>query len=143
MSEKSLYQRFKEAQLIQSETVSQKPGRMRAKAMGWMWEAEMEVILTDGLRFIFYFWHHFHDDDGDEWSPSEKQLDAAWSTKFVPKTQSPTSKLTDAYWHTFYKDGHVYISKKGTFGGKRIKEEIIQEITDGSWESDPDLWMLI
>src|SRR5690348_16160971 len=64
---------LKEAQLIQTETFRQKLSRRREKTMGYMWEAEMEVKLIDGLRLIFYFWHHFHDDDGEEWYPSQKQ----------------------------------------------------------------------
>ena len=116
---------------------------MREKAMGYMWEGEMEAKLNDGITIIFNFWHHFHYDDGGKWCPPKEQLDAAWRAKFVPEDRSPTAQLRDASWHTIYEADHVYISKEGTFDGKRNKEEIRRKITDGSWEQDPDLWMLI
>lgn len=141
---RSLYLRLKGKDLIQEEKMTMQPGRRREKVMGFMWEGEMELVTKDGLKFKFFFWHHFHDDDGESWYPSQKELDEAWTTRFVPEERSPTAKLCDASWHTIYHDDHIYVSKKGTFGfeGKK-KEDIVASIQNGSWELDPDLWMLI
>ena len=143
MSENKLYLRLKQSNLIQNESFSTTPCRMREKAMGYMWEGEIKVTTIDGLKFVFFFWHHFHSDTGGDWHPSPNDLDAAWSPQFVPKQQSPTSELYDTYWHSFWVDNHLYVSKEGTFGGKRTKDEIIEKIKNGSWEKDSDLWMLI
>ena len=103
----------------------------------------MEVETIDGVILIFYMWHNFYYDDGGRWYPKQEELDKAWFLKFVPDNRSTKTIMRDATWHTIYEGTHVYISKKGTFHGGRNKEEIKTEIRDGSWEHDPDLWMLI
>lgn len=143
-SKKGLYMLLKENGRIQSETRTSGPYRSREKAMGFMWEGELEVTLTEGAKVRFYFWHHCHDDDGsDEWFPSESMLNQMWRPKFVPIGPSADSKRVDASWHTFYVGDHIYVSKLGTFASARNKEDIIKTIEDGSWKDDADLWCII
>lgn len=92
-----------------------------------MWQGELEITIIDGLKFVFHFWHHFHYDTGNDWQPSPNDLDAAWRLKFVPQERSPTSQLCAANWHSFWLDNHLYVSKEGTFGGKRT-QEIVEKI---------------
>jgi len=119
------------------------PTRDRAKAMGFMWKGEIEVITIENLQLIFHMWHHFFADDGESFVPSKKALDAAWSIKFIPSSREG-KELVDAGWHTIYEGDHVYISEKGWFGfDARTKSEIVSIIKDGSWVNDSDIWMLL
>lgn len=140
---KSLYLTLKEENLIQSETFIKPPTRSREKAMGFMWEGGMEVLLKNGLKVIFQMWHHCHDDDGESWYPSQTMLDSFWTTQFVPSERSASSNLVDACWHSFKVGSHFYISKTGTFSNVRDRNSIIQSVQDDTWGYDSDLWRLI
>lgn len=143
-SNKGLYILLKENGRIQSERRTSGPYRSRGKAMGYMWEGEMEVTLNEGAKVTFHFWHHCHDDDGsDHWFPSDKELANMWRAKFVPVGPEANSKSVDACWHSFYVGDHIYVSKIGTFHGKRTEEEILAKIRDGSWKEDSDLWCIV
>ena len=143
MATKSLYISLKENGLIKEERYISEPSRRRAKTMGYMWAGELEVILSDGLRMIFFFCHHCHDDDGETWYPSQKELDSFWTPKFVPQEKSPEAILIDANWHLIYTGGKIYVSKIGFFSNKRNMEEVTKSIQDGTWIDDSDLWCLI
>lgn len=143
MSTRSLYQRLKESNMIHVEVFRREPSRAREKATGYMWDGELEIKLLDGTRIVFDMWHNFCYDDGDDWYPEQKELDAAWRPKWVPSELSPKAQLLDGVWHTIYVDDHIYISKEGTSFGKRNTEEIKTKIRDGSWEQDKDLYMLV
>ena len=140
---KGLYVLLKENDRIECERITLGPFRSRQKAMGYMWESQKEVTLKGGAVVHFYFWHHFHGDDGSDasynWICSEKRLTTIWRPRFVPISPEPGTKSVDASWHLFSVDGHFYVSKLGTFSSIRDENEIIKKIQDGSWNEDADL----
>lgn len=152
---KTLYILLKEANLIKEEKYITKPHRNKEKAQGCMWYGEIEVNTKNNLHFIFSFWYHCEDDNGNTWYPPQRMLNAMWKPKFVPKEKDYKGQLVDADWHVIYVNNHVYVSKKGFFHtmGKfnfdtcsdynERKEEIIKSIKDGSWINDSDTWMII
>ena len=107
-----------------------------------MWGGELEVVLTDGTMLIFQLWHHFHDNDGDDWKPSPEELANAWDIKFVAVDKSEKN-LQSSAWHLFLVNGHYYVSKIGTFANARPQDKLIESIKDGSWKGDPDIWCLV
>lgn len=140
---KGLYLRFKEADFIKDEKYTMNPSRSREKVMGFMWEGELEVTTKDNLHFVFFFWHHYHNDTGGDWYPSKEMLDSIWCVKWIPQERSPTTELVDANWHKIHIDDRIYISKKGFFGNDKRCNQIKQSIKDGTWEQDDDIWLLI
>ena len=135
-----MYKALKESGKIQSVAIRRQPRRDRAKAHGYMWDGEMKATLVDGTMIICDIWHHCHDDTGNDWYPSESELDSMWSVKNI---SDDSGKFYDTYWNTFVWDGHWYLSKLGTFDRKRSKEEILAAIKDGSWVNDPDLKLIV
>lgn len=147
MPYKGIYNLLKETGRIREEIIRNNPHRVNAKAMGYMWEGEMTAMLLDGTHVRFYFWHHFHDDDGDTWYPSETDLANAWRAKFVPSEPKIDSKSVSASDHTIYsEDGeHVFISKTGFFPDfyDTKRKSATARINDGTWKDDSDIWQFI
>ena len=138
----SLYQRFKQANLIDKEEYTYGPFRRRAKAIGYMWEAKMTTYLKDGKQVMFKFWQHFFDDNGNDWTPSKDELDNAWRSEFI----QIEDEFLDATWHTIYTNDGIFSSKKGFFGfsdGDEYKNIVKKKIEDGSWKYDKDIEKIV
>ena len=137
---KTLYARFKEAELIEKEVYTESPFRVQQKTMGYMWSGKKTLFLKDGREFRFSIWHHFMDDVGTIlWKPSEKKMEKA----FKPILITIDGCLYDVNWHTEYMDKHIYGTKKGKFMNHKYSQIIKKKIKDGSWKEDSDIHIII
>ena len=128
--------------MIKEEGFREGPTRVREKAEGWMWEAKYEVRTKDDKVFIFYMWNHFFEDDGsNEWEPSIEDIRKYMSCEFVPCGDT----CVNHSWHSSLVDGVYYTSKKGFFGyeNRTYQDEVIKQIKNGEWETNPDIEMLL
>ena len=138
----SIYNTLVQRNMIKEERFRKGPTRVREKARGWMWEAECEVITNDDKMFIFYMWHHFFEDDGsNEWKPSIGEVRNKMYCQFVPCGGVRVSHS----WHSSLVDGVYYTSKKGFFGyeNRTYQDEVIKQIKNGKWKTNPDIEMLL
>lgn len=138
----SIYDKLVQKNIIKKERFRKGPTRVREKVQGWMWEAEYEVITTHDKKFVFYMWHHFHDDDSSsEWKPTIQEIKDLMFCKFVPCGTIGVSPS----WHTVLADGVYYISKRGFFGYENIayQEEVEKQIKNGEWKTNPDIEILL
>ena len=140
----SIYNILVQRNIIKEERFRKEPTKKKEKARGWMWEAEYEVITKDGKMFIFYMWHHFFEDDGSkEWKPSIGDIRTHMYCKFVPCGDG--DKRVSHSWHSSLVNGVYYTSKKGFFGYKNrtYQEEVIKQIKNGEWKTNPDIELLL
>lgn len=138
----SIYNILVQRNLIKEERFREGPTRVREKARGWMWEAKYEVITKDDKMFVFYMWHHFFEDDGsNEWKPSIGEVRNKMYCQFVPCGDVRVSHS----WHSSLVDGVYYTSKKGFFGyeNRTYQDEVIKQIKNGEWETNPDIEILL
>jgi len=141
---KNLYQTLKECHRIVYQTFIKPLTRSQPKNQGYMWTAEMIVVLKHELKIKFALWHHFNEDDGESWTPSQELFEKFLEPTFIPVKRSRSSKLVDAYWNLISVDGHFYVHREGIMNtDEDDREEIHDSIKDGSWKQDSDLWMLI
>jgi len=117
--------------------------RERQKNIGYMWSGKVNLVLKNNQMYIFDLWHHFFEDDGKNWKPSNKQLESLWRAKFV-KFNEKTNPL-DATWHLLYTKKHIYMTEKGFFPNfdEKQKDEIIKKIKSGEWKTDKDIKLII
>ena len=132
-----LYAQFKKLDLIEKEEYTKTPRRCRGKFSGYMWEAEKKVTLKDRRKFIFYMWHHYSNDPGNDWEPMGRELDNAFAVKFI----KIDGCFCDVYQHLIYNEQKVYGTKKSMDEGYRSVAK--QKILDGSWETDDDIFLVL
>ena len=112
------------------------PRRVRKKTSGWMWEAEYKITANNGNEFVFYMWRHFYNDNGtSEWTPSLEDIKRSMFCRSI----NYKGHFYDFNWHTIFINGTYYISKKGFFTNNQYKNEIIEKIENGHWETDSDI----
>ena len=101
-----------------------------------MWEAEYKITSYNGSEFVFYMWNHFYnDDDSSEWSPSLGDIKKHMYCRFI----NYKGRFYDFTWHTILINGTYYISKNGFFNNNQYKNEIIEQIKNGNWETNSDI----
>lgn len=138
----SIYNMLVQRNMIKNERFRKGPTRVKEKARGWMWEAEYEVITNEDKMFVFNMWHHFFEDDGSKkWKPSITDILKYMRCQFVPCGNTCVSHS----WHSSLVDGVYYTSKKGFFDYKNrhYQEEVIKQIKNGEWETNPDIELLL
>tara|TARA_Y100000591_G_C21283303_1_gene428387 strand:+ start:23 stop:442 length:420 start_codon:yes stop_codon:yes gene_type:complete len=136
----SIYQKLADGELIKGWVFTKKPRRARQKSMGWMWEAEIKVEDKDGKIYIFDVWHHFFSDDGSqEWKPSNEVILRIMHCQYVFIGDKKCSKNG----YTICVDNTYYTSKRGFFNHRNNREEVIEQIRNGTWKENPDIELLV
>jgi hypothetical protein len=115
--------------MIEKESYTYGPTRVRQKVRGFMWEAEKQILLKNGKVVQFNMWKHFFEDDGsDEWEPMEAEVRENLFCKFVPFGE----QLLYAPGHLVLCDGKYYAINTGLFEYNN-RNEVVKQIKDESW----------
>ena len=132
---KSIYNCLIESGNIKKITDTKPIIREREKSCGYMWSGEREIEMTNGDKFIFSMWHHYEQDPGENWKPTEKEILYALRPRFV----TINNKMYDATWHTVYYKNDIYGSIKGFSHEINFEKNILKKIKNGTWKYDEDI----
>lgn len=135
----SFYESLDKLGMIEKEKVVKEPRRCREKFNGYMWEAEKKVTLVDGRVLVFYLWHHYCNDPGNDWKPVGRELDVFFTLTSI----KIDGCFQDAYGHVIYDGQKVYGTKKSMSMNEEYRSIVKKKIFDGSWKEDDNIFLVL
>lgn len=114
--------------------------RFRGKVMGFMWDGNCKVLLKNGYILTFTMFHHYQNDNGDDWKPEHEELYLGFRLQFLYPPNNETG--IDANWHVIYMGNYICYYPSGWFCSKIDRNTIKSLIMDGTLIQNEDYFII-